>query len=59
VIVIRHEGIGNEASKRMVTILAKTSNEESTVLRFQEYPMTVVSTVVNVVVVVGKEFHRC
>jgi hypothetical protein len=58
VIVIRHETIGNELSRRMITIFAKTSKEKSIVLRFQEYPMTVVSTVVDMVIVVGKESHR-
>jgi hypothetical protein len=56
-IVVRHERIRNKLNGRPITIFAKTSKEKSIILRFEEYPMTVVSTIVNMVIVVGKEFH--
>jgi hypothetical protein len=56
--VVRHERIGNELSRGMITILSKTPKEESIVLRFEEYLMTVIATVVDMVIVVGKELHR-
>jgi hypothetical protein len=58
VIVVRHERISNELSRRTIKVFAKTSKEKSIVLRFEEYPMTIVSTVVDMVIVVGKESHR-
>jgi hypothetical protein len=56
-IVVRHERIRNKLNGRPITIFAKTSKEESIILRFKEYPLTVVSTIVNMVIVLRKEFH--
>ena len=56
-VVIGHERIGNELRGRSITVLAEASQEECIILRFEEYPMPVVSTVVDMIVVSRKELH--